>query len=54
MRTGGKTVFKENSETLNAQFFEADKLPELSFERNTPIRSNCVSRQIHVKYSKDL
>jgi ADP-ribose pyrophosphatase YjhB (NUDIX family) len=28
--------FKENSETLDAQFFEADKLPELSFERNTP------------------
>jgi ADP-ribose pyrophosphatase YjhB (NUDIX family) len=28
--------FKENTETLDAQFFEADKLPELSFERNTP------------------
>jgi ADP-ribose pyrophosphatase YjhB (NUDIX family) len=27
--------FKENTETLDAQFFEADKLPELSFERNT-------------------
>ena len=28
--------FKENTETLDAQFFEADMLPELSFERNTP------------------
>jgi ADP-ribose pyrophosphatase YjhB (NUDIX family) len=28
--------FKENTETLDAQFFESDKLPELSFERNTP------------------
>jgi ADP-ribose pyrophosphatase YjhB (NUDIX family) len=27
--------FKENTETLEADFFEADKLPELSFERNT-------------------
>jgi ADP-ribose pyrophosphatase YjhB (NUDIX family) len=27
--------FKENTETLDAQFFEADKLPELSFVRNT-------------------
>jgi ADP-ribose pyrophosphatase YjhB (NUDIX family) len=28
--------FKENTETLDAGFFESDKLPELSFERNTP------------------
>jgi ADP-ribose pyrophosphatase YjhB (NUDIX family) len=28
--------FKENTETLDAEFFEQDKLPELSFERNTP------------------
>ncbi len=28
--------FKENTETLDAQFFELDKLPELSFTRNTP------------------
>jgi ADP-ribose pyrophosphatase YjhB (NUDIX family) len=28
--------FKENTETLGAGFFEADSLPELSFERNTP------------------
>jgi len=28
--------FKENTETLDAGFFEPDKLPELSFERNTP------------------
>ena len=28
--------FKENTETLEAGFFEPDKLPELSFERNTP------------------
>lgn len=27
--------FRENTETLDARFFEADKLPELSFERNT-------------------
>jgi ADP-ribose pyrophosphatase YjhB (NUDIX family) len=31
-----ENCFKENTETLDAQFFEADKLPELSFERNTP------------------
>jgi ADP-ribose pyrophosphatase YjhB (NUDIX family) len=29
-------TFKENTETLGAEFFEADKLPELSFERNNP------------------
>jgi ADP-ribose pyrophosphatase YjhB (NUDIX family) len=28
--------FKENTETLGADFFEPDKLPELSFTRNTP------------------
>jgi ADP-ribose pyrophosphatase YjhB (NUDIX family) len=28
--------FKENTETLDAGFFEPDKLPELSFTRNTP------------------
>jgi ADP-ribose pyrophosphatase YjhB (NUDIX family) len=28
--------FKENTETLEAGFFEPDKLPELSFHRNTP------------------
>jgi len=28
--------FMENTETLDARFFEADSLPELSFERNTP------------------
>ncbi len=28
--------FKENTETLEASFFEAGKLPELSFTRNTP------------------
>jgi ADP-ribose pyrophosphatase YjhB (NUDIX family) len=28
--------FKENTETLDADFFEADGLPELSFERTTP------------------
>jgi ADP-ribose pyrophosphatase YjhB (NUDIX family) len=28
--------FKENIETLDAGFFEPDKLPQLSFERNTP------------------
>jgi ADP-ribose pyrophosphatase YjhB (NUDIX family) len=28
--------FKENTETLGADFFEYDKLPELSFNRNTP------------------
>jgi ADP-ribose pyrophosphatase YjhB (NUDIX family) len=28
--------FKENTETLDAGFFESDKLPELSFHRNTP------------------
>lgn len=28
--------FKENIETLGADFFEPDKLPELSFTRNTP------------------
>ena len=28
--------FKENTETLDAQFFEPDKLPELSITRNTP------------------
>jgi ADP-ribose pyrophosphatase YjhB (NUDIX family) len=28
--------FKENTETLDAGFFESDNLPELSFERNTP------------------
>ncbi|MGC1392230.1 MAG: NUDIX hydrolase [Bacteroidales bacterium] len=28
--------FKENTETLDARFFEVDMLPELSFERNTP------------------
>jgi ADP-ribose pyrophosphatase YjhB (NUDIX family) len=27
--------FKENTETLDSGFFESDKLPELSFERNT-------------------
>jgi ADP-ribose pyrophosphatase YjhB (NUDIX family) len=31
-----ENCFKENTETLDAQFFEADMLPELSFERNTP------------------
>jgi hypothetical protein len=31
-----ENCFKENTETLDAQFFETDKLPELSFERNTP------------------
>jgi ADP-ribose pyrophosphatase YjhB (NUDIX family) len=31
-----ENCFKENTETLDAQFFEEDKLPELSFERNTP------------------
>ena len=30
--------FKENTETLDAGFFEADKLPELSFERTTPVQ----------------
>jgi len=29
-------AFKENTETLGAEFFEADSLPELSFERNNP------------------
>jgi ADP-ribose pyrophosphatase YjhB (NUDIX family) len=29
-------TFKENTETLGAAFFEADKLPELSSERNNP------------------
>lgn len=29
-------AFKENTETLGAGFFEADVLPELSFERNNP------------------
>jgi ADP-ribose pyrophosphatase YjhB (NUDIX family) len=28
--------FKENTETLEAGFFDIDNLPELSFERNTP------------------
>jgi ADP-ribose pyrophosphatase YjhB (NUDIX family) len=28
--------FKENTETLDAGFFEPEKLPELSFHRNTP------------------
>jgi ADP-ribose pyrophosphatase YjhB (NUDIX family) len=28
--------FKENTETLDAGFFDPDKLPELSFTRNTP------------------
>jgi ADP-ribose pyrophosphatase YjhB (NUDIX family) len=28
--------FKENTETIDAQFFKSDMLPELSFERNTP------------------
>jgi hypothetical protein len=28
--------FKENTETLDARFFEIDKLPPLSFERNNP------------------
>ncbi len=31
-----ESSFKENTETLDAQFFEADKLPQLSFERNNP------------------
>jgi ADP-ribose pyrophosphatase YjhB (NUDIX family) len=31
-----ENCFKENTETLDAQFFEAEMLPELSFERNTP------------------
>lgn len=31
-----ESSFKENIETLDAQFFEADKLPPLSFERNNP------------------
>jgi ADP-ribose pyrophosphatase YjhB (NUDIX family) len=28
--------FKENTETLDARFFELDELPQLSFERNNP------------------
>ncbi|MCX6255691.1 MAG: NUDIX hydrolase [Bacteroidia bacterium] len=31
-----ENCFKENTETLEAGFFKADKLPELSFHRNTP------------------
>lgn len=28
--------FSENTETLEARFFDADNLPDLSFQRNTP------------------
>jgi len=45
-----ENCFKENTETLDAQFFEADKLPELSFEEILPIRSKCVSKLKNVKY----
>jgi ADP-ribose pyrophosphatase YjhB (NUDIX family) len=31
-----ESKFKENTETLDARFFEIDKLPTLSFERNNP------------------
>jgi ADP-ribose pyrophosphatase YjhB (NUDIX family) len=31
-----ETSFKENIETLDAQFFKADMLPPVSFERNNP------------------
>ena len=31
----GESRFEENTETLGADFFEPDKLPELSIERNT-------------------
>jgi ADP-ribose pyrophosphatase YjhB (NUDIX family) len=31
-----ENCFKENTETLEAGFFDTDKLPELSFHRNTP------------------
>ena len=31
-----ESSFKENIETFGADFFEADKLPPLSFERNNP------------------
>jgi ADP-ribose pyrophosphatase YjhB (NUDIX family) len=32
--------FKENTETLEARFFEADNLPEISLHRNTPGQIN--------------
>jgi ADP-ribose pyrophosphatase YjhB (NUDIX family) len=32
--------FKENTETLEAGFFDANNLPELSFHRNTPLQIN--------------
>ena len=31
-----ENCFKDNTETLEAEFFEADTLPELSFDRNNP------------------
>jgi len=31
-----KTDFKENTETLEAGFFDTENIPELSLERNTP------------------
>jgi ADP-ribose pyrophosphatase YjhB (NUDIX family) len=43
--------FKENTETLDAGFFEYDKLPELSFHRNTPDQiSMCFEAKKHVVF----
>jgi ADP-ribose pyrophosphatase YjhB (NUDIX family) len=40
--------FKDNTETLEAGFFAPDKLPELSFERNTPDQLNmCFEAKKH-------
>lgn len=40
--------FKENTETLEAGFFDADNLPELSFHRNTPGQINmCFEAKKH-------
>jgi ADP-ribose pyrophosphatase YjhB (NUDIX family) len=40
--------FKENTETLDAGFFEADDLPELSVNRNTPGQINlCFEAKNH-------
>jgi ADP-ribose pyrophosphatase YjhB (NUDIX family) len=43
--------FKENTETLDAGFFESDKLPELSFHRNAPEQiSMCFEAKKHVVF----
>ncbi len=43
-----ENCFKENTETLEAGFFECDNIPELSFHRNTPDQiSMCFEAKKH-------